>query len=421
MADITREELLESLREKRKSFQHVNLSGLDLRGIDMQRLDFTGCSFVGARLAGNRMAEGLFNRADFREADLGHCNLEGAHLEHAVLVSANLVEAVLSEARMAKANLRGADLTRAVVARADLSGADLTRAMLTNADFRGARMAGALFVGASMRGTLMREAEISPVVPPASDPVLAPQPLPPLRMDPRPAPPVVIPAPRPVPEVSLPINQVPAPRPKPASLASEPQPGASQGARPQGLMAKLMGRPAKEAAPVPAPRGYRPPVRPLPAVVYTEGGWITGQFSLPLMHGFLEYLNRKGELLKLQEVTHPLVQKELAFFGLRSEMAIMVVPKCEEAQLNLSPITGQTDTHRISFFMDRRVIHGDLSMEAGVRTSDYLNKGRWVLLRDCKVESLGGNAPGQVVTFPLLLLNTTTVLGISDENWGGWE
>ena len=111
MADMSREELLDSLREKRKSFQHKDFSGLDLRGIDLQRLDFTGAKFVGARLAGNRMTEANFTRADFREADLAGCRLLGSTLTSASLARANLVEADLTGAVMPKAAARSRSMS----------------------------------------------------------------------------------------------------------------------------------------------------------------------------------------------------------------------------------------------------------------------------------------------------------------------
>ncbi len=398
MADITREELISRIQDKRKSFQNINLSGLDLRGIDLQRLDFTGASFVGARLSGNRLSESNCTRADFREVDLSRCLLEGTKLDHASLIKANLTDANLHGARAVKAVFRGADLSKAICTRGDFRGADFTRARLINTDFRNAGLEDAIFTEASMRGVLLRDAELTDVAPAGA---------------------AVSPAIQP-----LASGYVPRPMPRPsapAPMVAMPLPGAAPAGQPPVVvphdpMDWLPGQ-AAEGSIASTPK---PPVRNIPAKIFTESGWITGQFALPVTKDFLEYLNRPGELLKLQAVKHPQLTQELSFFGLRADVATMVVPTCDEGHLWLAPPSGSSQVHRISFFMDRRILTGDLAVDAGVRISDDLNKDRWVVLRDCKVESMGASG-GQGVTFPLLLLNTSTVIGISDESLENWD
>ena len=154
-----------------------------------------------------------------------------------------------------------------------------------------------------------------------------------------------------------------------------------------------------------------------PALVFTSSGWIRGQFHVPVMHGFLGFLNRMGELLKLTDVTLPHLKREVAFFGLRRDSAIMIIPDCDEDLLSLPTITGNAETHQTSFLMASGSVSGDMTIEADIRVSDYLNQGKWVVLRNCQVGSHGG--PGgrrQVATFPLLVLTTPRVIGTSDES-----
>lgn len=188
-----------------------------------------------------------------------------------------------------------------------------------------------------------------------------------------------------------------------------------------GIIARPAGQPTPPRA-APRAKKYHPPLRHIPALIFTSSGWIRGQFHVPVMHGFLDFLNRMGELLKLTDVTLPHLKREVAFFGLRRDSAIMIIPDCDEDLLSLPTITGNAETHQTSFLMASGSVSGDMTIEADIRVSDYLNQGKWVVLRNCQVGSHGG--PGgrsKVATFPLLVLNTSSVIGTSDESLVSYE
>ena len=164
---------------------------------------------------------------------------------------------------------------------------------------------------------------------------------------------------------------------------------------------------------------YHPPMKEIPAVIFTRSGWIRGVFHVPQLHGFLDYLARGGEFLKLTKVTLPYLKKNLGFFGLRREEAFMIIPDCPEESLGLPRPVGNAKNLQIHFLLTNGCITGSLALEGDLRISDYLVKEhRWIALRDCV---LGPNpnataTPGADARFPMVLLNSGAVLGASEES-----
>jgi hypothetical protein len=160
---------------------------------------------------------------------------------------------------------------------------------------------------------------------------------------------------------------------------------------------------------------YHPPLRGVPSVIYTTGGWIRGVFHVPTMHGFQEYLNLSGEMLKLTSVLLPYLHLELRFFALRRSKAIMVMPDCDPALLQLPEPTADYHVHRVSFLLEGGSVTGSLAIEEDIRVSDYLgNHDQFVVLRNCRFGA--HDAPVEEEShFPLLLVNGATVVGASDE------
>jgi hypothetical protein len=294
-------------------------------------------------------------------------------------------------------------LSRAICAEADLRGADLTRAKLSVVDFRKANLGRANLTGAMMRGALLRGADLREAITEGTMGLEQ--------------------------EIS-PSQTIEAPLPglKEAQRVSTGAAGRTQTKLPAQTQLMVPGRtqtmpqPSAQSKPAPRAKKYHPPLRHIPALIFTSSGWIRGQFHVPVMHGFLDFLNRMGELLKLTDVTLPHLKRELAFFGLRRDSAIMVIPDCDESLLSLPIITGNTETHQTSFLMASGSVTGHMTIEADIRVSDYLGQGKWVVLRDCEVGSHG--APGgrsKIATFPLLVLNTSSIIGTSDESLANYE
>ena len=432
MSDLTRDDFIQALKDKKKTFEHMDFENMDLRGIDLQGINFTGSNLSFAKLNGNRLTEANLTRADLSESELSGCKLMSANLEGAILRKTDLTEANLTGARLQRADLRGADMSRAICAEADLRGADLTRAKLSVVDFRMANLGRANLTGAMMRGALMRGADLREAIlegatgleqqVSASQTIKAP--LPKAKESQRVATGSQSKAGITSPGFPTPVSpgrtQTMTPgltqTMTPGRTQTMPQPSA-----PAGILTRPVGQPAPPRG-APKAKKYHPPLRHIPALIFTSSGWIRGQFHVPVMHGFLDFLNRMGELLKLTDVTLPHLKRELAFFGLRRDSAIMIIPDCDEALLSLPTITGNAETHQTSFLMASGSVSGSMTIEADIRVSDYLGQGRWVVLRDCEVGSHGG--PGgrsKIATFPLLVLNTSSVIGTSDESLASYE
>ena len=430
MSDLTREEFIDALKDKKKDFEHMDFEGMDLRGIDLEKVNFSGSNLIEAKLNGNRLTDANLSRVNLSEAQLSGCKLMGANLEAAILHKADLTDANLTGARLLRADLRSADLSRAICAEADLRGADLTRAKLSVVDFRSANLGRANLSGAMMRGALMRGADLREAILEGASGLE--QKIAGAETIQAPAPATGLTARTPSPGAATrPANpMVTRQTPVPQRTGANVMPQARTTSMPASSRTQIIKDPTvvagsvarSLAAPRPKAKKYHPPLRHIPALVFTSSGWIRGQFHVPVMHGFLDFLGRMGELLKLTDVTLPHLKRELAFFGLRRDSAIMIIPDCEEDLLSLPILTGNSETHQTHFLMATGSVSGTMTIEADLRISDYLNQGRWVVLRDCEVGSHAGpTGRSKVATFPLLVLNTASIIGTSDESLVNYE
>jgi uncharacterized protein YjbI with pentapeptide repeats len=355
----------------------VNLSGADL----------TAC-----RLSGGFFRETNLVRAILYEADLSNTNFMGSDLSHANLQKAILVEANLSNAKLVEASLRQADLTQADFSTSDLAKADLHFAKCSGTDFRRSVLAGANFEKAFLRGAVFRGADIRGAVftgALGADPAL-------LKGDAG---------------ADIELDE-----PAPSSTVQLPAEGFALGIAGQKVPVDY-NTPRVLEAPKGAPRKtkYHPPLRGIASVIFTTGGWIRGVFNVPTMHGFLEHLNLSGEMLKLTNVILPYLNLELRFFGLRKSKAILVMPDCDPALLQLPEPTAAFHVHRVSFLVEGGSVTGSLAIEEDIRVSDYLaNHDQFILLRNCRFGA--HDAPVEEEShFPLLLVNCAAVVGASDE------
>ncbi|MBK8726702.1 MAG: pentapeptide repeat-containing protein [Holophagaceae bacterium] len=428
MAEMTRDEIVGALTLSNK-LQRKNLTELDLQGIDFKRVNFEGSNLSGSNLTGCRMAEAMLVRVDLSDCRLSGADLTGADLRSANLRKADLSGADLTGALLQRADFRSADLSQAILADANLEDANLSRAKLAITDLRGANLTKAILKEANLRGALFRGANLAGA---QLDGALGMEALPetgalPVKpMEPKAPPPARTASGVPT-QMGTDLQlkgTVATPMPRTIELA-EPAPAA-----PRATSRSL--RPAEEPAPAPAaipsaPRvhrqktpkaggKYHPPLKHIQALIFTTAGWIRGTFHVPVMHGFMDYLQRSGELLKLTDVTLPHLKKQLDFFGLRRISALMIIPDCEEELLSLPLITGKNDTFTASFLMESGSVTGNVTIEADIRISDYLNQSRFLVLRECIVGSHGGGAgKGQSARFPLLILNSHGIIGTSEE------
>lgn len=67
---ITKEELVRLIEQKKRSFNNIDLSGMDLCGINFSKADLSGANF----------SESILARAYFPRATLARTNFQGADL-----------------------------------------------------------------------------------------------------------------------------------------------------------------------------------------------------------------------------------------------------------------------------------------------------------------------------------------------------
>jgi len=387
MAEMTRDEVLEHVRNK-VSLEFANLAGLDLQGVDFRKVNLSSADMTGCRLMGSVFLETNLKRTVLYEADLTTCNLSGADLSNANLQKATLVEANMANAKLVEASLRQVDLSQADCTYSDFTRADLHFAKCSGTDFRRSVLAGANLEKSFLRGAMFRGANIQGAVflgALGADPAL-------LRG-----------------EAGADIELDEPVRPKAAV-------GFALGVA--GEQAVDYSAPRKlEVQPAPGQKKtkYHPPLRAVPSVIFTTGGWIRGVFHVPTMHGFLEHLNLSGDMLKLTNVNLPYLRMELRFFALRSNKALLVIPNCDLNLLQLPEPTAEFHVHRVSFLLEGGTVTGSLAIEEDIRVSDYLsNHSQFLVLRNCRFGA--HDAPVEEEShFPLLVVNCATVVGASDE------
>jgi len=102
-------ELITALKEGRKDFSDMNLSGLCFK-----RLDLSGCNFSGAKLQGWEVDHLTLDSADFSGADLSGASLKDVMATGTVLDGAKFADATISVA-FYSCSLSKADFSRAVI------------------------------------------------------------------------------------------------------------------------------------------------------------------------------------------------------------------------------------------------------------------------------------------------------------------
>lgn len=393
MADLKREDVIEHVRDG-VSLEYADLSGLDLRGIDFRKVNFLGADLTECRLSGSSLVEAHLVQAKLGDADLSGCNASYANCTRADLHKANLSQTNFANAKAAGADLHSADLTQADFTNADLGKANMHHARCSGTDFRNAVLSEVNLEGAYLRGALFRGAnlvgaQLNGAV--GLDPSIA---------------------------QGRAGKEIELEPPKEGKFQ-----GIALGIRPDKPPVAYNALRPLEAAPsegsAPRKSKYHPPLRRIPAVIFTTGGWIRGVFHVPVMHGFLEHINLTGEMLKLTNVNLPYLKMELRFFGLKRNKALLVLPDCDAKLLHLPDPTADYHVHRVSFLLEGGTVTGSLAIEEDIRVSDYLaNHNAFLVLRNCRFGAHG--APTEEEShFPLLLVNCGAVVGASDERMSG--
>lgn len=156
-----------------------------------------------------------------------------------------------------------------------------------------------------------------------------------------------------------------------------------------------------------------PPQREIPAEILSTAGWIRGNFMLPGMRIFSEYLNHPHDFFKLKSVVLPGLENQIPFFALHRDSVIFVVVKPDNGILAPTERKRPAD---VSCAFVGGVISGTLNLPAGVRVSDFLHqKQNFFHLTDCTVflrSPAGANEIRRDI--PVVIINTRRVIGVSE-------
>ncbi|MDR2140827.1 MAG: pentapeptide repeat-containing protein [Deltaproteobacteria bacterium] len=178
---LTREQVIERLRDPRADFVGVSLAGLDLSeldfsGRDLSQADLRECNLAKANLARTKLWAGILAEASLLGADLSGACLALADVSNAKIAEANFLGADLSQANLtgldlkSVADLGGLKAPGAYLAKnslpQSLAGADLAGASLKDLDLAGhdlsqANLAGAFLLRVNLRGADLGEADLA--------------------------------------------------------------------------------------------------------------------------------------------------------------------------------------------------------------------------------------------------------------------
>lgn len=110
MTTMTREQVLDVIREAREQGVQPDLRGLDLSDADLSGVDLSHARLACADLRWADLSDADLRWADLSGARMRYAMLNGANLSHADLTGADLTGADMSGADMYGANLHGANL-----------------------------------------------------------------------------------------------------------------------------------------------------------------------------------------------------------------------------------------------------------------------------------------------------------------------
>lgn len=161
----TREEIESRYATGQRSFQHVDLSGIDLQGLDLRGIDLTGSNLRRAKLFGTNLEGATLTECDLRGVYLAGTHLSGVTARRASFQECRMDQVTwhdldLEGARFDRANLRGATLTNCSLKRSGWADADLSEIRLTNARLYGAFVERACWSGASLENCRMNNARL---------------------------------------------------------------------------------------------------------------------------------------------------------------------------------------------------------------------------------------------------------------------
>ena len=145
LEDLEPQELVEQLKQGKKSFSRVRIENLELINYNLENVDFSGSDLSGAKMEGVNLSG-----ANLCGSDLSNADLYGSKLFGTNFMYASLVNVVFTGSNLECANLWHANMKNCYLDMAELSGTNLIRANLEGADLFASNLVCANLWGASL-------------------------------------------------------------------------------------------------------------------------------------------------------------------------------------------------------------------------------------------------------------------------------
>ncbi len=157
---------------------------------------------------------------------------------------------------------------------------------------------------------------------------------------------------------------------------------------------------------------YHPPQRQIGARVHTSAGWLNATFHMPLLHGFLDFLNQRHAFVKLTQARLPGSPEVTEFAAVRKTGILAIMPEGPEDQLQLAKPTVNVETRQVSCLLDTGLVLGTLEMREHTRVSDFLlHHPGFFLLRKAVVYD---ERTKRHISSPIALINAEHVVAVSE-------
>lgn len=130
-----------------------------------------------------------------------------------------------------------------------------------------------------------------------------------------------------------------------------------------------------------------PPHRQVAVECLSLGGWIRGQFHVPLQQSFLDFLQQGGAFLPLTEAVLPGHPTPLPFFAIHRAGLAIIAPDPADAMLETLGAHGITAPWSVKCAFPAGLLEGQIDFLTNQRLSDYLRVPRhFILVREATWE-----------------------------------
>lgn len=154
-----------------------------------------------------------------------------------------------------------------------------------------------------------------------------------------------------------------------------------------------------------------PPQRAIPARIFTTAGWIVGEFQVPALRVFSDFVNHPQDFFKLTRVRLPGLDHEIPFFAVQRRSIVFITP---EGAPQPSPVERKRQVD-VSCAFNGGVISGSMNLPQNIRVSDFLaQRHDFFPLTGCTIHLRVGGRPEVTSDVAMAIVNAARVVGVSE-------